>query len=269
MTRCRVRASSDDRRSFPESSASHLPRIRSPFWPLAPRRSAPGRSGSNPVRVSRSRAPGRHGRCARQAPDDSARSRRRCGSGIEPRSRRRCHLSHASAGSPSANAGDGSHIWSDFPDARLVVPQVLIQNDGHDALLRVTVQVDPRSSPAEVERQMRDLLRHALAIGSIPRCLSHANPTVVRAESIPSRANWESSVATAVALIRQGALDKVVLAREERLLAESPFSPVSTLCAAAPVRFHGDPLRHAIRRCLVHRRHARSAWSGCTTTEST
>ena len=30
-------------------------------------------------------------------------------------------------------------------------------------------------------------------------------------------------------MIRQGALDKVVLAREERLLAESPFSPTSTL----------------------------------------
>ena len=56
-----------------------------------------------------------------------------------------------------------------------------------------------------------------------------ANQTNVRVESFPSRTSWESSVATAVALIRQGMLDKVVLAREERLLAESRFSPFTTL----------------------------------------
>jgi isochorismate synthase len=124
--------------------------------------------------------------------------------------------------------GGGAHIWSDFPDAKLVVPQVLIQNDGVEVLLRVTVPVEPRSVPAEIEQQMFDLFQRA-RLWSSARLPVHANVCNVRAESFPSRTSWESSVATAVALIRQGVLDKVVLAREERLLAESPFSPVSTL----------------------------------------
>jgi isochorismate synthase len=124
--------------------------------------------------------------------------------------------------------GDAAHIWSDFPDARLVVPQVLIQNDGDEALLRVTVQVEPRSVPANVEQQMLDLFQRARHWSSA-RVPIYANQTNVRVEPFPGRTSWESSVATAVALIRQGVLDKVVLAREERLLAESRFSPFSTL----------------------------------------
>jgi isochorismate synthase len=124
--------------------------------------------------------------------------------------------------------GDSAHISSDFPDARLAVPQVLIQNDGDGALLRVTVRVEPRSVPADVEQQMLDLFECARH-WSNARLPVHANQTGVRAESFPGRTSWESSVATAVALIRQRVIDKVVLAREERLLAESPFSPFSTL----------------------------------------
>ncbi len=124
--------------------------------------------------------------------------------------------------------GDGSHIWSDFPAARLVVPQVLIQDDGDDALLRVTIPVGPSSAPGDIAQQMRDLSARAREWCNAP-LPDDTNQTGVRAESFPSRTSWQSSVATAVALIRKGLLDKVVLAREERLLAESPFSPFSTL----------------------------------------
>jgi isochorismate synthase len=124
--------------------------------------------------------------------------------------------------------GDGSHIWSDFPGARLVVPQVLIQNNGHDALLRVTIQVGPRSTPGEIEQQMHDLLGRAREWAKASTTADSVR-TCVRAESFPSQTSWQSSVTTAVALIRQGLLDKVVLAREERLLAANPFPPFSAL----------------------------------------
>jgi isochorismate synthase len=75
---------------------------------------------------------------------------------------------------------------------------------------------------------MRDLFQLARGWSSA-RLPCHAYQTGVRAESFPSRTSWETSVGTAVALIRQGALDKVVLAREERLFGGSPFSPLSTL----------------------------------------
>jgi isochorismate synthase len=126
---------------------------------------------------------------------------------------------------------EGSHIWNDFPGARLVIPQVLIQNDGNGALLRVTVEVEPRSSPGDVDEQIDDLFRRARGWvrASLTVDTVDASQTDVRLESFPSRTSWESSVATAIALIRQGMLDKVVLAREERLLAKSPFSPISAL----------------------------------------
>jgi len=123
---------------------------------------------------------------------------------------------------------DGSHIWRDFPSGKLLIPQVLVQNDGCQPLLRVTVEVEPRSSPSDVERQIDDLFQRALGWVQAPLFLE-ASQTDVRVESFPKRPTWESSVATAVALIRQGALDKVVLAREERLYAASAFSPISTL----------------------------------------
>ena len=123
---------------------------------------------------------------------------------------------------------DGSDVWSNFPDARLVVPRVLIQNDGHESLLRVTVPAQPRSAPADVEEQICDLFARARDWSNAPLSVD-ATQTGVGAQSFPSQMSWESSVATAVALIRQGLLDKVVLAREERLLAENSFCPISTL----------------------------------------
>ena len=160
---------------------------------------------------------------------------------------------HCLGGFAFGEHGDGSPLWRDFPSARLVIPQVLIQNDGHESLLRVTVEVEPRSSPGDVEQQIDDLLQRARDWIQVPRSIE-ASLTDIRAESFPNRAAWESSVATAVALIRQGALDKVVLAREERLLAERSISPVATLARLQQFDAVATLFRHAIRRFVVPRR---------------
>ena len=141
---------------------------------------------------------------------------------------------------------DGSSIWRDFPGARLLVPQVLVQNDCHGALLRVTVEVEPRFSPRDVEQRLDKLFERARGWIQEPPTIDRSR-SKVRVESVPSRAAWESSVATAVALIRQGALDKVVLAREERLFAWSPFSPVSTLAKLR--RFDSAATLFAMQSC--------------------
>jgi menaquinone-specific isochorismate synthase len=129
-----------------------------------------------------------------------------------------------------ATEDDDSSLWQAFPDAMLVVPRVLLQCDGGDrsALLRVTVEVGPASSIFRVENELDDALEQgrkwAAAAESIP-----CGRNDVRRESIPSREAWEASVATAVALIRQGSLDKVVLAREERLHGREAFDPLAAL----------------------------------------
>ena len=57
-----------------------------------------------------------------------------------------------------------------------MVPQVLIQNDGDGTLLRVTVQVGPRSAPGDVEEQIA-ICSNAHGVGSNPRFLSlHTGP---------------------------------------------------------------------------------------------
>ena len=60
--------------------------------------------------------------------------------------------------------GDRSPLWQDFPGAKLVIPQVLLQNEGREALLRVTVKVEPRSR--RVTSDSRSTIScNALAIG--------------------------------------------------------------------------------------------------------
>ena len=132
------------------------------------------------------------------------------------------------AGFAFSDRSEVSSIWRDFPGARLVIPEVLIQTDDRQALLRVTLEVGPRSMPRDIERQIDEHLDRARGWIQTPLLIDASRPDI-RVEPIPGRPAWESSVATAVALIRQGALDKVVLAREERLFAWRPFCPVSTL----------------------------------------
>ncbi|MGH2616894.1 MAG: isochorismate synthase [Thermomicrobiales bacterium] len=121
-----------------------------------------------------------------------------------------------------------SQLWSNFPDARLVVPRVLLQIDGNDALVRVTLHVGPESSAAEVDGAMRYLFDQAQKWAEWPLDGAPCG-TEVFTESHPHHGAWELEVATAVSLIRQNMLDKVVLAREERLHAMGAISPVSTL----------------------------------------
>ena len=124
--------------------------------------------------------------------------------------------------------GKGSTTWHNFSDAMFIVPEVLLQVTGHDALIRITVQVDPVTSADYVERRVCDLQERVRQWANAP-LLVLPEQGELRRESHPDREIWESSVARAVAMIRQETVDKVVLAREERLLAGGPFSVISTL----------------------------------------
>jgi isochorismate synthase len=135
-------------------------------------------------------------------------------------------------------------IWRDFPDAHFVVPRALFQVAGKAALLRVTTTIDPETSPADAERELRALVERAHLWLATPLPAARRLSPVGR-YSQPQRSVWESSVATAVSLIRQDQLDKVVLAREERLLFDHPVSPVATLARLR--EFDPDATRFALQ----------------------
>ncbi len=118
--------------------------------------------------------------------------------------------------------------WHGFPDAKLLAPKVLLQLDRDNSTLRVTVPVEPTSAASDIEAEIDFLLRQSEGWLHSP-LPAHAAPVLVRSESCPDRAAWESSVATAVGLIKQRAFDKIVLAREVRLLFDGQISPIATL----------------------------------------
>jgi isochorismate synthase len=121
-----------------------------------------------------------------------------------------------------------SPVWRDFPDALFTVPQVLLQIAAGSADLRVTITVDPSSSSDEVQSALHATLERGRCWVERSLPVTSRLATVGR-HSVPERPVWESSVATAVSQIRQDQLDKVVLAREERLLFDQTISPVATL----------------------------------------
>jgi menaquinone-specific isochorismate synthase len=121
-----------------------------------------------------------------------------------------------------------STLWGDFPDALLVAPEILLQVDDQSAIVRVTLSVDPRAEGRAIARQLSDRLEAAREWAAAPLVMPPGS-LQVNSYSSPAVPAWESSVATAVSLIHSGLLDKIVLAREERLLAATPFAPVDAL----------------------------------------
>jgi isochorismate synthase len=121
-----------------------------------------------------------------------------------------------------------SPIWSDFPGARFIVPLVSVQTGREGHVLRVTLKVSPDDSPIAARGRLSEILegRRRWARSDFQE---ESRRRVLTRQPVPPQQTWESSVARAITSIQEAKFEKVVLAREERLLAESPFSPVSAL----------------------------------------
>lgn len=126
-------------------------------------------------------------------------------------------------------AADGPHSdeWKGFGAADLVLPQIAVTARGGAATL--TVIVAPGSDPGTLLDALSSLEEPTKPVAPDPG--SH---TVV---SEPSTGDWRGEVAEAIAEIKQGTIEKVVLGRSVLLQAESgpdPFDLVALLGAAYP-----------------------------------
>lgn len=123
-------------------------------------------------------------------------------------------------------------VWREFPNSRLVVPSALLQIDCDRALLRLTQQVHPGDTLADLTARAtreRERCRTWLAASRAAPSL----PDIAGTLAIPDRQGWQTSVASATALIARGTVDKVVLAREEQVLACSEWPTLDTLSRLA------------------------------------
>lgn len=125
-------------------------------------------------------------------------------------------------------AGSRDDEWQAFPDGRLVIPQVLLQVTPGGTHLRVTLPAVTDTSDTSLDVAMRAMLTRALGWISSPSMMcvpGHAQSTIVPED----RLEWERQVSRAIVEIRSGAMSKVVLARAERLTAESDISAEAAL----------------------------------------
>jgi isochorismate synthase len=118
--------------------------------------------------------------------------------------------------------------WGDFPGGRLIVPRVVLQSVAERSFVRVSDRISPLDTVDDVTTRMialrersKDWLRE--------RTFEHESGDVLGRHLDPEQAGWEGAVATAVSVIRKGVIDKVVLARAVRLLADAPFAPLAVL----------------------------------------
>lgn len=117
--------------------------------------------------------------------------------------------------------------WDGYADGLLLLPRLVLATDGERASLTVNGLVGPTTSSIALHlsaaRRLRDLLGRTWRAPRIG--------DGVRLEGALPPGEWQAIVARAVDDLKAGRLEKVVLAREVRAYADTPFDPAATLDA--------------------------------------
>jgi salicylate biosynthesis isochorismate synthase len=123
--------------------------------------------------------------------------------------------------------GGGAPHWAGFEPASLIVPEVAIVRRGAEPSVQLTLTVG--ASPDDTPEDLLARLERRLAeLRSDPLPLLDPAPTgrFQIASAMPPE-HFEAAVARAVELIREGELEKIVLAREVQVHAPRPYDPAA------------------------------------------
>ena len=124
-----------------------------------------------------------------------------------------------------APAGGRSKPWEGFASASLIVPEVSFARSGSRSYMTVNAVLAPDDSSDDVlgrlERRLAELRQ-----GPMPM-LDPAPTGAFEVSSTMPPSHYEEAVARAVAQIADGALEKVVLAREVEVLAPTEHDPAA------------------------------------------
>jgi isochorismate synthase len=128
-----------------------------------------------------------------------------------------------------AHDGGSSPEWSGLAPACLVLPEVALSRQGGEARLTLTAVVQPDDDTDDVVER---LVRRAEELEPVGMPLLDPDPIQrTRVASAAPPSHYEQAVERAVERIREGQLEKIVLAREVRAHAPSPHDPGAVLGA--------------------------------------
>ena len=122
--------------------------------------------------------------------------------------------------------GPASETWQEYPSAHLIVPRLQLAVIGGECWLTISAIVGPDGEPDVAAAELTALCDTALDATSPAHVAEAPREPYDVAIACSSRIDpsaWQAMVETAVAAIRAGKLEKVVLARE--VLASVPREP--------------------------------------------
>jgi isochorismate synthase len=123
-----------------------------------------------------------------------------------------------------------TQLWQGYPHGRLVLPRLIYTQRDDETWLTYNAVLDPHDDPdaeAEALNVLHDRLTQDLGRG---RRLYHSGafPSTTVRELRPGSA-WQADVARAAQAVRDGELEKVVLARAVQLQTSKPFNVTRAL----------------------------------------
>jgi isochorismate synthase len=121
--------------------------------------------------------------------------------------------------------GGASAPWSSLPPALFVMPEIAIAREGERTFITASVYLQPGTVPDALITRIGSRLS-AIADTDLPMLDPAASGRVSVSSALPP-SHFEDAVAAAVARIRQGDLEKVVLAREVRAEAPRAHDPAA------------------------------------------
>lgn len=124
-----------------------------------------------------------------------------------------------------------------LPDALMWVPAVQIRGSAPSLTgwaaplgeLRLNAVVDRHSDPVQISKGLLHMAEQCLLPQPGEQDRSASPVRLRESVELPSAREWKELVARAVRSMRQGSFEKVVLAREVRYLAETPFDVPAAL----------------------------------------
>lgn len=122
-----------------------------------------------------------------------------------------------------------SPLWSAFPAARFILPQIQITRLGRQTWLTINRCITSEAERQEMIRQLPLELSELRTSLRSYRPQPPASPQIPRSSNVMSQETWHRLVAEAATRVRHSELDKVVLARARQLQFDRPIDPADTL----------------------------------------